>query len=140
MNQNNSLENHSEYEKQIEILRAAALKIAEAPQIGFLDLDRIKTILENCAALLERRGLDLELGQRLIAETRESIKAKLKAVGTVCPELLDSGFVAAVDSDPQDYDRLKSLREKTDKLFGRIFGGMAIMDFKGCNVRIAEFK
>ena len=140
MNRNSSSESHSEYEKQIEILRAAALKIAEAPRIGFLDLDRIKTILENSAVLLEKRILDLELGRRLVAETRESLKAKIKAIGTVCPEMLDSGFVAAVDSDPQDYDQLKSLREKTDRLFERIFGGMTLMDFKGSNIRISEFK
>ncbi len=140
MNRSKPLDIVSESTRQIETLRDAARAIIEAPEIGFLDLDRLKTSLESSAVVFESLLADFDLGRRLLAETRESIKAKIKAIESVFPESLDFGSNGAIDFEKLDYERLNALREKIDRLFERIFGGSADSHFKGRNIEISEFK
>lgn len=124
----------------IESLSKASAAISAAPESGFIDLDSIKTILDETVVALSQSAPKFELGRRLLEESIQEIKTKSRAVQIVMPGLLDAELDSMDMASLSDYDQLKRLRQKINFQFDRIFDKKIASGQAGLTLKIDEFK
>jgi hypothetical protein len=104
-------------------LNLAKETIESAPQKGFINLDQVKSILQNAKLFLEEISPRLELGNKLIEDLRNGMLKKLQALKAAGSKTLISQAENALETQALDYAKLKSLQSEINKALEKVFGG-----------------
>lgn len=107
----------------IESLNTAGLALESAPQKGFVDLDLVNKAIADTRQFLIQIAPRMELGERLIADFRDELSAKIKALKISGSVALVSQAELLLKNGELNYENLKALRGEIDRAIGKVFGG-----------------
>jgi hypothetical protein len=123
----------------IKQLESAGLALESAPQKGFVDLDRIKNAIQETGEFLKAISPRLDLGEKLIADMRRSLLARVKVLKESGGGILASQAEQLLESGQLEYEKLIALQNEIERSLKHVFGGYSRIHYGQNKTAINSF-